>query len=350
MKTMTGLERMLTTLKHQEPDRVPHGELHNPAVWQAIAPEGGTYEDFIELLDIDCVVGYDKLTGWNWELQDPEKGIVRDIWGGLQRLTSNQPSPMSPALAGPQDLEAYTPPDPDRPERYLWLQAWVKRWKGERACIAHATDVFDIARESLIGDVPYFTAMIQDPDYIQQVQEIILDYNLRYLKNCIEVGADALFITGDFATTTAPMVSPAMTRQFLLPPLKAAVELGHAHGLPVLKHSDGNIMPIIDDMLATGIDGLHPIDPMAGLDLEEIKKKYGDQVTLCGNVSCAYTLCEAPQDEVVREVKDCIRKAGKGGGYVCMSSNSIHSGVKPENYVAMVKAIHEFGVYPLDLD
>ena len=347
MTKMTGLERMLTTLRHEEPDRVPHSELHSALVWQAILP-GKTYEDFVEYMDLDAVVGYDKLTGWNWEMVDPDKGIIRDIWGGLQRLTSNQPSPMEPAIKTEKDLDSYVPPDPDKPERYAWLENWVKRFKGERALIAHATDVFDIARESLLGDIPYFTSMITNPDLIDRVNQIVLDYNLKYLKNCIEVGADVLFISGDFATTTSPMVSPDMTRRFLTPPLKQMVDLGHAHGLPVLKHSDGNIMPIFEDIVDTGIDGIHPIDPMAGLDLGEIKQMYGDRLTLCGNVSCAYTLCEAPVEEVVEAVKDCIRKGGPGGGYVCMSSNSIHSGVKPGNYVAMVKAIHEYGVYPLD--
>lgn len=347
MSKMTGLERTTAALKREgEPDRVPHGELHNAKVWQALAP-GGTYEDFIEMMDLDIVIGYDKLVGWNWDFVDPDKGIVKDIWGGLQRLTSDQPSPMKPAILNEKDLDNFQKPDPDMPERYTWLENYVKRFKGERAIVAHATDVFDIARESLLGDVPYFTAMITNPDLIVRVNDIVLEYNLKYLKNCIEVGADGLFISGDFATTTAPMVSPADTEKYLIPPLKKMVELGHAHGLPVLKHSDGNIMPIFDIMLDTGIDGIHPIDPMAGLDLGEIKQKYGHRVTLCGNVSCAYTLCEGTIEEVRNEVKECIAKAGPGGGYVCTSSNSIHSGVKPENYKAMVEAIHEFGVYPL---
>ncbi len=349
MKRMTGLERTLAALRREEPDRVPHGELHNTKVWQTILPEG-TYEDFVDYMDLDYVVGYDKLVAWNWEMKDPEKMIVQDIWGGLQRLTSDQPSPMHPAIKNEADLDSWVPPDPDMPERYSWLENWVSRFKGERGVVAHATDVFDIARESLLGDVPYFTATITNPDLVDRVNELVLDYNLRYLKNCIEVGADALFISGDYATTTAPMVSPEATARFLTPALKKMVDLGHEHGLPVLKHSDGQIMPLFEIMLETGIDGIHPIDPMAGLDLAEVKKLYGHRITLCGNVSCAYTLCEGSEEEVRKEVKECIRKAGPGGGYICTSSNSIHSGVKPENYVTMVKAIHQFGVYPLALD
>lgn len=81
-----------------------------------------------------------------------------------------------------------------------------------------------------------------------------------------------------------------------------------------------------------------------------MKAKYGDRLCLVGNVNCGATLSWGTIEEVRQEVKDCIRKAGLGGAYICTSSNSIHSGVKPENYVAMVEAIREFGKYPLDLD
>ncbi|MFQ5997313.1 MAG: uroporphyrinogen decarboxylase family protein, partial [Dehalococcoidales bacterium] len=119
---------------------------------------------------------------------------------------------------------------------------------------------------------------------------------------------------------------------------------------PCIKHTDGNIWPIYDVILDTGIDGLHPIDPMAGMDIGEAKAKFGDKVCLCGNVSCAFSLVSGTVEEVRQETREVIRKAGKGGGLICMSSNSIHSGVKPENYVALVKAIREFGQYPLSLD
>ena len=348
MKKMTGLERMMTVVKLEEPDTVPHAELVSEKVREAILP-GAPYEEFVEYLDLDSVTGYDKLVAWKWEMEDEAKGIVRDQWGGLAKLTSDQPHPMKPAITGEKDLDHYVSPDPDDPAKFEWLKAWIKRFKGERCICAHVTDVFDIARESLLGDVLYFTSIITNPGLIDRVNKIVLNYNLKYLKNCIELGADALFISGDFATTTGPMVSRQHTKRYLTAPLKQMVDLGHRMGVPVLKHTDGNIMGIFDLILDTGIDGIHPIDPMAGMDLGEVKKLYGDKVCLLGNVSCAYTLCEGTFEEVRTEVKECIKKAGSGGGYVCMSSNSIHSGVKPENYVEMVKAIREYGTYPLDL-
>ena len=68
-----------------------------------------------------------------------------------------------------------------------------------------------------------------------------------------------------------------------------------------------------------------------------------------GNVDCGDLLSFGTRNEVREAVKECIRKAGKGGGYICMSSNSIHGAVKPENYVEMIKAIRDYGKYPLSL-
>ena len=127
------------------------------------------------------------------------------------------------------------------------------------------------------------------------------------------------------------------------------IDRAHDKDMLYMKHTDGNIWPIFDLIVGTGVNGIHPIDPEAGMDIGEAKTRYGDKVCLMGNIDCGPLLVWGTVDEVRHEVKECIRKAGKGGGLICMSSNSIHSGVKPENYVAMVKAIREYGQYPLAL-
>jgi uroporphyrinogen decarboxylase len=103
-------------------------------------------------------------------------------------------------------------------------------------------------------------------------------------------------------------------------------------------------------ILESGIDCLDPIDPIAGLDIGEFKIKYGDRIALKGNVDCAHTLTFGTEKEVVDETREVIRKAGKGGGLILSSSNSIHSAVKPGNYLAMWNAIRMYGRYPLKLD
>ncbi|MBA7698085.1 hypothetical protein ES703_106760 [subsurface metagenome] len=96
------------------------------------------------------------------------------------------------------------------------------------------------------------------------------------------------------------------------------------------------------------MDGIHPIDPETGMDMGEAKAKYGHKICLLGNIDCGPLLTWGTVEGVREATKECIRKGGKGGGLICMSSNSIHSGVKPENYISMVETIREYGKYPLE--
>jgi len=347
---MNGLERVMTALRLQEPDRVPHFERVAKKVREAILP-GASEEDFVAHLDLDGVRFIDRTHSWSYETVDEGKKIKRDQWGGLVRYTSeDNPVPTEPAIKSEKDLEMYVLPDPDEEWRYDYLRQLVKRFKGERAIVVGVTDIFALGRENFLGDVGYFRAMVKNPDFIDRANEVMLDYQLRYMRNCIDLDVDIFWVNGDWAMTERPMVSRQFTEKFLAPPLKKLVDYAHSRGVPVIKHTDGNIWPIYDTIIDAGVDGLHPIDPMAGMDIGEAKAKFGDKVCLCGNVSCAFSLVSGTEEEVRQETREVIRKAGKGGGLICMSSNSVHSGVNPKNYLAMVRAIREFGRYPLSLD
>lgn len=100
--------------------------------------------------------------------------------------------------------------------------------------------------------------------------------------------------------------------------------------------------------METGIDGLHPNEPVAGMDIGEVKEKYGHRITIVGNVDCSMLLPLGTEEEVIEAVKETIAKASVGGGHILSSSNSIHPAVKPENYRAMVVTARDQGKYPLD--
>ena len=107
---------------------------------------------------------------------------------------------------------------------------------------------------------------------------------------------------------------------------------------------------VLDLIIDSGIDCLDPIDPVAGMDIAMIKAKYGDKIAIKGNVDCAETLTFGSVDDVIKETLDVIRKTADGGAFILSSSNSIHSAVKPENYLAMVNTIRAYGKYPIKLD
>ncbi len=345
MKTLTGAERVFKTLQLQEPDRVPFYEGPNNKIKEEILP-GSSDEDVVEYFDLDAVRVDDRgLPGYLVEVLDASH--FRNQWGTIVRVTSESlVHPVEGAIKTEKDLDTWHPPDPDEPWRYEMLAELVKRYKGQRAIIASFADPFNVANE-VRGAVAHYMDFVKNPDLVDRLAEPIRDYYLRYIRNCVKVGAEIIHIAGDYATTKWPMLSNEHFAKHVIPVLKALVDETKSRGAYVLKHTDGNIMPIIDMILDTGINGLHPIDPNAGMDLGEVKEKYGHRVCLVGNVDCAYTLTWGTLEEVREDVKRCIKQAARGGGYICMSSNSIHSAVKSENYVEMVETIHEYGKYPI---
>jgi uroporphyrinogen decarboxylase len=126
------------------------------------------------------------------------------------------------------------------------------------------------------------------------------------------------------------------------------VASAHARGLRIIKHSDGNLWPILDDLLEAGFDGIHPIQPQS-MDIRDVKAHLEGRATVLGNIDCSFLLPFGSQEEVERAVLETIRAAAPGGGYIISSSNSIHPGVKPENYIAMVRAARRYGAYPISL-
>ncbi len=350
MAKLSGRERILTALRRQQPDVVPHMELWlNPSVAEKILP-GGSIEDVTEYLDIDGIAYY-TVSMEEYEVLDPSKKIIRDKWGVIKRDTGQTtPHPIEPPIKSEKDLESYTPPDPNDLSRYEPLKRMVDRFKGERAVVAIVEQPFMRVNE-IRGAEDHFVDMIVNPDLILQLNAMVVKHHLQVLKNFIEIGADIICFSGDYATKDSLMASPEHLKKFGIEPLGQLAAFAHREGLPCILHSDGNIMPIMEMLLGTGgIDGLHPIDPTAGLDIGDVKEKYGDRVCLIGSIDCGPLMIWGTEEEVRRAVKENIRKAGKGGGLIAASSHSIQSKTKPENYVEMVKAIREYGRYPLSLD
>jgi uroporphyrinogen decarboxylase len=120
-------------------------------------------------------------------------------------------------------------------------------------------------------------------------------------------------------------------------------------GLRVIKHTDGMIWPLLEMIVDSGIDCLDPIDPVAGMDLAEVKAKYGKRIALKGNVDCAHLMTLGTPEQVAAATREALRIGAPGGGFILSSSNSIHSSVKPENYMAMLATLREHGRYPLSV-
>jgi uroporphyrinogen decarboxylase len=143
------------------------------------------------------------------------------------------------------------------------------------------------------------------------------------------------------------LIRPGLFDEFFAKEIHRQVEAAHQVSLKYAKHSDGDIMTLIPSLVNTSrVDGIHSLDPSAGVDIGKVKEEWGDRVFLMGNVAVD-SLALKGTEEVVKETEECIRKAAPRGGFVLCSSNSWYTHCKLVNCLAMVRAGHECGEYPI---
>jgi hypothetical protein len=199
---------------------------------------------------------------------------------------------------------------------------------------------WDWAETFLIG-------LVQAPELIERYLDARLKSDLMLGEAMLQRGVDGLHGGTDWASSTGPMFSPRHFRRFVFPRLKQITDLCHRYGKIYLKHTDGNVNMLLDDMIAAGVDGFQAIEPRAGMDIAAIKQKYGDRLVLVGNVDCSTVLVDGPVEAVRAQTEQVIRAAAPGGGFLLSSSNSVHPGVKPEYYLAMLDTARRVGIYPI---
>jgi uroporphyrinogen decarboxylase len=163
------------------------------------------------------------------------------------------------------------------------------------------------------------------------------------IRALVEAGVEIIFMCADYCFNDGPFLSPTMFGQFVTPFLKQQADNIRALGAFSCKHTDGNLMPILDQLVDSGVDALHSLDPMAGVDIAEVKRRYGDRIALIGNVNCAWVQA-GTKEQIEQSARYCLEHGGaQQGGYVYATSNCIFAGVPLENYEWMLKIREEYG-------
>jgi uroporphyrinogen decarboxylase len=303
------------------------------------------YALFIEELDVDGAFARSFERGE--ELGD---GCFRDPWGIVfKRNPHGLGFPMEGPIRSASDLKGYSPPQFDPDVDLLMLNMVKARFGGKRAIVFSSNDVFVTSWELRGGLDHLLIDYIDNPGLAHDVARLATDYYKEVAAAAVNEGADAIVFGSDLAFNSNTLMSPAQFDEFIAPYLKELVDVVHQNGGKVIKHSDGNLWPILDRLVEIGFDGIHPIQPQC-MDLKEVKDHCGDRVCLLGNIDCIDILPSGTEEDVEEAVKQAIQAAAPGGGYILCSSNTIHPGCKPENYIAMVKATHKHGAYPISID
>jgi uroporphyrinogen decarboxylase len=344
MMEMTSEERVLCALRREEPDRVPHFEwLVDRKVRAALCPDCRTHNEFAARMGHDAVLADPNfrkepagpgrwLSEWGYIIQDTDEEHGIEVESPIQTL---------------DDLERYVPPDPHAPGRYASIEQTQLDYPG-KAVIVHLNDVFSLPRYWM-GMENLLIAIAADPELVIALVNLSVDLNIEMAREVAARGVKIVYTGDDYAGNLGPLMSPRHFRKLFYPGLCRVMGGFKDLGLYVIKHTDGKLWPIIDMIVDSGIDCLDPIDPQAGMDLAEVKARYGHRIALKGNVDCAQLMTFGTPDEVAEATREALRQGAPGGGFILSSSNSIHSAVKPENYHAMLSTWQEYRQYPLRL-
>ena len=237
-------------------------------------------------------------------------------------------------------FETRAPDDPGRSE----VIRRVREQVGERYLyLCHGDATFGIPNGRNM--TAHVTQLFEQPDGMKRQADALVDAALERGKTLLDSGFDGFALCSDYCFNTGPFLSPPMFREFVTPYLQRLVQGYRDLGAIVIKHTDGNIMPILDDLVSAKPHGIHSLDPQGGVDLAEVKRLIGDRVCLLGGVNCGL-LQTGTEEECRADILYALQHGMPGGRYIFCTSNVAFRGMPPERYQLMLDLRREFGWYP----
>lgn len=384
---MTPRERVLAAINHEEPDRVPIVIGVNNATgikmkpYRGIKrivgieapdnyiydwPELGTAEIDEETMlrlrsDVRGVLDLEPAETLKTRREREPHSDCYDSWGcGQMEITPGDWFPGIHPLKEArtiEDLDAYPSwPDMHNASRVAHVREQAKRLAAENQYAVLATPwlLFPFERaHAMQGMEKFLLNMAMYPDFARALLEKITAYCKQLMGHFLdELGdnVDIIKIGDDLGIQQGLMVSPKMYRDLIKPVHADFIDfiksLTHAK---VMFHSCGDVAPLIGDFIEIGVDILNPVQTSTGSisDLPALKKQYGQNIVFCGAIDTHRILPYGSVGDVRAEVKRVMQVLGPGGGYLLGAVHTVMNDVPPENVLAMVDAVEEFGHYPL---
>lgn len=253
-----------------------------------------------------------------------------------------------------EDLETYPWPDMNDPTRVAHVNAEAQELADENryAILGAPWLAFPLERAYAMQRMDRFMLNLgRHPDFVRALLEKLADLCKTLMEHFLrEAGEnlDMIKIGDDLGMQNSLLMSPKMYREIVKPI--------HADYIAFIKsrtkaklffHTDGDVFPLIPDLIEMGVDVLNPIQTSAGKmsNLAELKKQFGKNIVFCGAIDTHRVLPFGTPEEVRAEVKRVIEVLGRDGGYMVSSVHTVMPDVPPENILAMVDATVEFGNY-----
>ena len=385
--SMTPRERVLAAINHEEPDRVPLVL----GVSNATGIKMETYRGIKNIIGVEAPdeyiydwpeLGTAKIDETTMQRLHSDVRGVRDLepafvikrnreraphsdcidsWGSGQSeiepgvwYPSVHPLPNAKTF---EDVENYPGwPDMSDTTRIAHVRETALRLakQNEYAILATPWLLFPFERAHAMQGMDVFMLnMAIYPDFAKALLSKITEVCKALMGPFLaELGdnVDIIKIGDDLGTQESLLISPKMYREILKPLHGDFISfIKERTNAKVFFHTDGDVVPLIDDFVEIGVDILNPIQTSAGkmADLPMLKKRFGKNIVLCGGIDTHKVLPYGTPEEVRQEVRRVIETLGPGGGYMVASVHTIMTDVPPENVLAMVDAVEEFGQYPL---
>jgi len=386
---MENRERILTTLNLEEPDRVPTHVIYLDANNVDKIMGKPEKDDFAVIEELKLDYPDDWLNQLNKVIEEMETSIfsrmveavlkigidttqvgilplevineheMKDIFGRIWEIQNNEGN-FNPFYktgtinsveqweTAKQEIEESATPRYSKMAKKYYKRI-NKKFK-DQTLLMITNDLMGVFESTWQGlGITFFTKQLYaNPDFISDVFNTITDFTIACYKSYIEAGAEVFVESGDLAFKTGPFMSPKLFDELLLPCYKRLTDSVHEQNCKIILHTDGHITPLLDFVVNCGFDGLHSLEPTAGVKLDVVKKKVGDKLCLLGNIDTGAILTKGDQKAVDGAVKYAIKTAGPGGGFLISASN-MHPAVQVQNLQWMVEATHKYGTYPINL-
>jgi uroporphyrinogen decarboxylase len=190
--------------------------------------------------------------------------------------------------------------------------------------------------------VEFCYQLFDAPKEIDRRAARTLEHGLEMAKRLCDLGVEAVFTASDIADNRGLFFNPEQMERFVLPYLRRWAAAVKEMGLYTILHTDGDIRACLEDLAESGLDALQAIDPVAGMDIRQVKAQVGGRLCLCGNVDCGLLVMGMP-DQVYAATRDLLTECKAGGGLVLGASNAVQPEVPIANYWAMIGAWRDYG-------
>ena len=332
---MNNRQRVLTALNHKQPDKIPYNVCFTK-VAHAKMVEYYSDPDFVSklgncftiFLPVPSGIQYRQIAPDLWEDEFGvhwDRTIDKDIGNVCNRLVT------------PDNIDEFEFPNPDDPTRYDFIEKTINANKDTLLVAAIGFSLFERVW-TLAGMENVLMAMVANKDFVHRLLDRILDFNLRIIEKTCAFDIDVFFTGDDWGQQRGLIMGPDLWREFIKPRIEKMYQLVKSKGKFVMIHCCGKVDEIFPDLIDCGLDIFNPFQPEV-MDVFEVKKKYGRQLSFYGGISTQKTLPFGTVEQVKDEVKRLLDVVGENGGYIASPAHDTPPDAKPENIAAMIEVL-----------